>query len=72
MKGLESQDGSMEEEKFEDVGEFKPEEAQVPEVDLKSLPKGLKYECLGPNKTYPVIVSDQLSPEENEKLLNLL
>jgi hypothetical protein len=27
---------------------------------------------LGPDKTYPVIVSDELSPEENEKLLNLL
>jgi hypothetical protein len=71
-KGLEPQDGSVEEEKFEDIGEIKPEEPQVPEVDLKPLPKGLKYEFLGPNKTYPVIVSDELSPEENEKLLNLL
>jgi hypothetical protein len=44
----------------------------VPKVDLKPLPKGLKYEFLGPDKTYPVIVSDKLSPEENEKLLNLL
>jgi hypothetical protein len=44
----------------------------VPEVDLKPLPKGLKYEFLGPDKTYPVIVSDELSPEENEKLLILL
>jgi hypothetical protein len=44
----------------------------VPEVDLKPLPKGLKYEFLGPYKTYPVIMSDELSPKENEKLLNLL
>jgi hypothetical protein len=71
-KGLEPQDGSVEEEKFEDIGEIKPEEPQVPEVDLKPLPKGLKYEFLGPDKTYPVIVSDELSPEENEKLLILL
>jgi hypothetical protein len=71
-KGLEPQDGSVEEENFEDIGEIKPEEPQVPEVDLKPLPKGLKYEYLGPDKTYPVIVSDELSPEENEKLLNLL
>jgi hypothetical protein len=71
-KGLEPQDGSVEEEKFEDIGEIKPEEPQVPEVDLKPLPKRLKYEFLGPDKTYPVIVSDELSPEENEKLLNLL
>jgi hypothetical protein len=41
-------------------------------VDLNPFPKGLKYEILGPDKTYPVIVSDELSPEENEKLLNLL
>jgi hypothetical protein len=71
-KGLEPQDGSVEEEKFEDIGEIKPEEHQVPEVDLKRLPKGLKYEFLGPDKTYSVIVSDELSPEENEKLLSLL
>jgi hypothetical protein len=71
-KGLEPQDGSVEEEKFEDIGEIKPEEPQVPEVDLKPLPKGLRYEFLDPGKTYLVIVSDELSPEENEKLLILL
>jgi hypothetical protein len=71
-KGLEPQDRSVEEEKFEDIGEIKPEEPQVPKVDLKPLPKGLKYEFLGPDKSDPVIVSDKLSPEENEKLLNLL
>jgi hypothetical protein len=71
-KGLEPQDGSVDEGKFEDIGEIKPEEPQVPEVDLKPSPKELKYKFLGPNKTYPVILSDELSPEENEKLLNLL
>jgi hypothetical protein len=71
-KGLEPQDGSVEEEKFEDIGEIKPEEPQVPEVDLKPLPKGLRYDFLGPDKTHLVIVSDELSPEENEKLLILL
>jgi hypothetical protein len=71
-KGLEPQDGSVEEEKFEDIGEIKPEEPQVSKVDHKPLPKGLKYEFLGLDKTYPVIVSDELSPEENEKLLILL
>jgi hypothetical protein len=53
----------MEKEKFEDIGEIKSEEPQVPEVDLKPLPKGFKYKFLGPDKTYPVIVSDELSPE---------
>jgi hypothetical protein len=71
-KGLEPQDGSMEEGKFEDIGAIKPEEPQVPEVDLKPLPKGLKYEFLGLDKSYSVIVSVELSPQENEKLLNLL
>jgi hypothetical protein len=71
-KGLEPHDGSVEEGKFEDIGEIKPEEPQAPEVDLKRLPKGLKYEYLGPDKTYPDIMSDELSPEENEKLLILL
>jgi hypothetical protein len=71
-KGLEPHDGSVEEGKFEDIGEIKPEEAQVPKVDLKPLPKGLNYEFLGPDKTYPLIMSDKLSPEENEALLILL
>jgi hypothetical protein len=71
-KGLEPQDGSVEEEKFEDIGEIRPEEPQVPEVHLKPLLKGLRYKILGPDKIYPVIVSDELSPEENEKLLILL
>jgi hypothetical protein len=62
----------VEEEKFEDIGEIKPEEPQVPEVDLKPLPKRLKYEFLGLDKTSPVIASNELSPEENEKLLILL
>jgi hypothetical protein len=38
-KRLEPQDGSVEEEKFVDIGEIKPKEPQVPEVDLKPLPK---------------------------------
>jgi hypothetical protein len=71
-KGLEPQDGSLEEDKFEDIGEIKHEEPQVPEVDLKPFPKGLKYEFLGSDKTYPVIVSDELSPKENDMFLNLL
>jgi hypothetical protein len=34
-KGLEPHDGSVEEGKFEDIGEIKPEEPKAPEVDLK-------------------------------------
>jgi hypothetical protein len=32
-KGLEPQDRSVKKEKFVDIGEIKPEEPQVPEVD---------------------------------------
>jgi hypothetical protein len=49
-----------------------PEKPQVPVVDLKPLPKGLKYVFLGLDKTYLIIVSDKLCFEENKKLLNLL
>jgi hypothetical protein len=71
-KGLEPQDVSVEEDKFEDIRDIKPEELQVHDVDLKPLPKGLKYEFLGIDKTYLVILSDELSPKANEKLMNLL
>jgi hypothetical protein len=71
-KRLEPQDRSLEEDKFEDIGEIKHEEPQVPKVDLQPFPKGLKYQFLGADKTYPVIVSDELSPEENDMLLKLL
>jgi hypothetical protein len=62
----------VEEEKFDDIGEIRPDEPQVPEVDLKPLPKGLKNRFLVPDTAYLVIVSDELSPEEKEKLLILL
>jgi hypothetical protein len=62
----------VEEENFEDIREIEPEELQVPEVDLKPLPKKLKCEFLGPDKTYSVIVSDELSLKKSENLLNLL
>jgi hypothetical protein len=61
------------EEKFEDIGDLDQYmEDGAPEVELKPLPRGLKYEFLGDNKTFPVIVSDTLNPEETEKLLKLL
>jgi len=72
MEELKSQHGNLEEEKFEDIGELDQEEDCAPDVEMKPLPKGLKYEFLGDGKTFPVIVSDELSTEEMEKLLNLL
>ena len=69
---LKPQHGNLEEEKFEDIGELDQEEDGAPDVEMKLLPKGLKYEFLGDGKTFPVIVSDELSPEETDKLMNLL
>ncbi|WVZ64241.1 hypothetical protein U9M48_013793 [Paspalum notatum var. saurae] len=54
----------------EPLGDLDHEEA--PDVELKPLPDGLKYESLGKDKTYPVIISDKLSPEEVERLLEVL
>ncbi|CAA7053670.1 unnamed protein product [Microthlaspi erraticum] len=44
-------------------------ELKAPKVDLKPLPKGLRYAFLGSNSTYPVIVNDSLSADELDSLL---
>jgi hypothetical protein len=62
----------LDEENYEDIGDLKQQEPEMPDIELKPLPKGLKYEFLGADKTYPVVESDELSPEEMDKLLNLL
>jgi hypothetical protein len=72
IEGLNAQDESLDEENYEDIGDLQQQEPEIPDIELKPLPKGLKYECLGVDKTYSVIVSDELSPEEMHKLLNLL
>ncbi|CAM8969039.1 unnamed protein product [Rhodiola kirilowii] len=41
-------------------------------VELKPLPASLRYEFLGPNSTYPVIVNASLTDVETQKLLNVL
>ena len=41
----------------------------TPKLELKPLPSSLRYEFLGPNSTYPVIVNANLSAIEIEKLL---
>jgi hypothetical protein len=62
----------LDEENYEDIGDLQQQEPEMPDIELKPLPKVLKCEFLGADKTYPVIVSDELSPEEMDKLLNLL
>jgi len=46
--------------------------SQAPKVELKPLPSNLRYEFLGPESTYPVIVNACLNDEETAKLLNEL
>ncbi|CAM8877838.1 unnamed protein product [Rhodiola kirilowii] len=41
-------------------------------VELKPLPASLRYEFLGPNSTYPVIVNASLTNVETQKLLDVL
>ena len=44
-------------------------ELKAPKVELKPLPIGVRYAFLGPNDTYPVIVSSELEELELSKLL---
>ncbi|KAI9076561.1 hypothetical protein K1719_041547 [Acacia pycnantha] len=44
----------------------------TPKVELKELPSNLKYVFLGKDDTYPIIVSTELSPTDEEKLLKVL
>ncbi|CAM8975600.1 unnamed protein product [Rhodiola kirilowii] len=41
-------------------------------VELKPLPASLRYEFMGPNSTYPVIVNASLTDVETQKLLDVL
>ena len=41
-------------------------------MELKPLPSHLRYEFLGPNHTFPIVVSAKLEGPQVEKLLNVL
>ncbi|CAA7015411.1 unnamed protein product [Microthlaspi erraticum] len=47
-------------------------ENEAPKAELKQLPVGLRYEYLGPNETYPVIVNAALTKEETALLVREL
>ncbi|KAK4383344.1 Transposon Ty3-G Gag-Pol polyprotein [Sesamum angolense] len=49
-----------------------PSILQAPALELKELPKHLKYAYLGENNTLPVIISSKLNPLEEEKLIRVL
>ncbi|KAK4389706.1 Retrovirus-related Pol polyprotein from transposon.6 [Sesamum angolense] len=48
------------------------EDITAPALELKELPKHLKYAYLGENNTLPVIISSKLNPLEEEKLIRVL
>lgn len=47
-------------------------EPTSPALELKPLPASLRYEFLGPNSTFPVIVNSELNEVEAEKLLEVI
>ncbi|KAK8980795.1 hypothetical protein V6N11_047926 [Hibiscus sabdariffa] len=49
-----------------------PSVLQAPQIELKELPKHLKYAFLGDNVTLPVIVSNKLSAQDEKELISVL
>ena len=47
-------------------------DSNAPKVELKPLPPNLRYEYLGEDATYPLIVNSELNKEQTEKLLHEL
>ncbi|XP_017249843.1 uncharacterized protein LOC108220551 [Daucus carota subsp. sativus] len=51
---------------------LKPSVVEAPKLELKPLPDHLRYAFLGESSTLPVVISANLSGEEEDKLLRLL
>ncbi|KAK9072138.1 hypothetical protein SSX86_008570 [Deinandra increscens subsp. villosa] len=49
-----------------------PSILQAPELELKTLPDHLKYAYLGDKETLPVIISNKLTSEQEQELVNTL
>ncbi|KAG8501425.1 hypothetical protein CXB51_003734 [Gossypium anomalum] len=49
-----------------------PSILQAPQLELKQLPSHLKYEFLSDNRTLPIIISSELSQQEEEELIAVL
>ena len=62
--------------KFESIpistNKILPSVEQAPKLELKVLPNHLKYVFLGDDDTLPVIVSSQLSKQQEAKLIDVL
>ncbi|KAL0696219.1 hypothetical protein Bca4012_063399 [Brassica carinata] len=53
----------------EDTNQEDWSELKAPKVELKPLPHGVRYVFLGPNESYPIIVSSELT-EQHQRRLN--
>ncbi|KAJ0754891.1 putative nucleotidyltransferase, Ribonuclease H [Helianthus annuus] len=51
---------------------LKPSLVEPPEVELKALPKHLKYAYVGEGNTLPVIIASNLTGEQEKKLMEVL
>ncbi|KAF5763909.1 putative nucleotidyltransferase, Ribonuclease H [Helianthus annuus] len=51
---------------------LKPSLEESPKVELKELPKHLKYAFLGEGQTLPVIIASNLQPEQEQTLVEVL
>ena len=49
-----------------------PSSERHPDLELKQLPKFLKYAYLGGNQTFPVVISSSLTIEQEIALIDLL
>ena len=52
--------------------ELKPSIEEPPILELKPLPSHLKYVYLGADSTLPVVISNELSKEQEERLVQVL
>lgn len=59
---------------FEEIKKAKAStlEEETLKLKLKPLPEELKYAYLGDQQTYPVVVSSQLTSDQEDKLLVVL
>ncbi|KAH9763081.1 hypothetical protein KPL70_001053 [Citrus sinensis] len=65
--------GDDDQSNFEDtVQPEEPNEEKAPELELKPLPEELKYAYLGKQDTYSVVISSQLTHDQERKLLSVL
>ncbi|XP_027348133.1 uncharacterized protein LOC113859603 [Abrus precatorius] len=58
--------------KTEQIPRLAPSIQEPPTLELKPLPENLKYVFLAPNEKLPVIIAQDLQPEQEEQLLNIL